>query len=160
VYKKKKEDLVIKYQTHLREAPGGIFSKKARDRLLGIARPYGGEHGKTLANFWNRIRTYVSNALVDLEFFIETADYKQVKQVINLEALEPLIKTYFQLEFGETADTTIEKVAIADYMVYAGFEYLRHRKIQILDYEKKKIEEAVILSNFLAQRIARAEDQK
>jgi len=85
--------LIIKYQNKFKKAMGGIFTPKTRKRLLGTATPYGGEEGKTLANFWYRTRTYVSNALVDLELFLETADKKQIDQVITAEAIEPILKT-------------------------------------------------------------------
>jgi len=85
-----------------RVAQGGIFTQGGRKRLLGLARPYGGGSDKTLYNYWNRARTYVINALVDLELFIEVADKSQIDKTVTAENIEPILKILLYKPIIET----------------------------------------------------------
>jgi len=147
-YEKKR--LVDKYREHLERAQGGIFTKVTRERLLGLARPYGG--GATLSNFWNRTTTYVENALVDLDLFIQTADNSRVNKVITARSL-----TYFiQDLLWAGAYNNKNRAEIAQLFVQEGFRYLESSSLSNLtEIHRRSIYEAIDLGQYLAQEIAR-----
>lgn len=122
---------------------------------MGEARPYGGRYAQnTLANFWNRIKEDVTNALVDLALFIEAAPSERVNGVITTDSIRPLIDAYFQLEYGPHAERSIVKAEIAREMVYAGFNYLRVTQYgNVPEYENNIIDDALDVSQSLAERM-------
>ena len=146
----KKRRLLRRYQGHMERAEGGIFTKKGRKRLLGEARPYGG--GKTESNFWNRIKNYVRNALVDLELFIETAGKERVDEVLTVESLSPIIQAL--LWAGVFNDKN--RAEIAQLFIQEGFLYLESSLfVNLSEIHKRSISEAIDLSRILSMDIAR-----
>ena len=148
----KKQQLLDKYQEHLAQAQGGIFTKKGRERLLGIARKYGGDESRTLSTFWNRTTTYVENALVDLDLFIQTAEKKRFDKVISAESLRPIVQDLFWA--GERNDKN--RAEIAQLFIQMGFHYLESSLLHSLSQvHQRSISEAVDLSRILSMDIAR-----
>ena len=132
---------------------GGIFTSKARKRLLGLS-PGRPGWSESSADFRHDMREYVKQALIDLELFIETADEKDINRVINVETIEPVINSYFTLDFGPHAERSIFKAELARKMVYDGFYYLRVTQYgNVPDYESKIIDEALDVSKNLAERM-------
>jgi len=149
----KKERLVDKYQDHLQRAEGGIFHKKTRKRLLGIARPYGGDASRSISNFWNRTATYVENALVDLALFIETAETEKVNKVITPESLNPFFNALLQAKLY-AEDVDLNRAEIAQQLVENGFDFLMNSSLLSLSkIHRRSIEEAIDLSRYLTQNI-------
>lgn len=148
----KKQQLLDKYQEHLTHAQGGIFTKIGRERLLGIARKYGGNESRTLSVFWSRTTTYVENALVDLDLFIQTAEKEKVDKVISADSLRPIIQDLFWA--GEFRDKN--RAEIAQLFIQMGFQYLESSLLHSLSQvHLRSISEAVDLSRILSMDIAR-----
>jgi len=145
-----KKRLLHKYQEHLERAPGGIFTKQTRERLLGLARPYGG--GTTLSNFWNRTTTYVENALVDLALFIETAEMEKVDEAITTESLRPIFNALLWAGVFKNRN----RAEIAQLFIQEGFQFLQGSLLKELsEIHKRSILEAIDLSRILSMDIAR-----
>ena len=148
-----KKDFLIRNKEKIPKKGGGIFDKRARKRLLGEARPYGGKEGsqvRSKANFWNRITSYISGALIDLELFIVFSPSEQVNEVINLETIEPIVKSYFLL--NEFAEINNQKIRLAEYFVWSGFEYLR-RLSNASRRDNELIDDAIVVSGELADKL-------
>lgn len=151
----RKEQVKIKYQDHLRTASGGLFDPRARRRLMGLAKPYGGRYAQnSLINFWNRIKEDVANALVDLALFVEAAPIEKIDDVITLDTIKPLLNAYFQLEYFSYAERSIVKAEIAQEVVEAGFKYLLVNQFSnVQDYHSRIIKDALGVSQDLANRM-------
>ena len=144
-----KKGLLNKYREHLERAQGGIFTKATRERLLGLARPYGG--GATLSNFWSRTTTYVENALVDLDLFIQSAEKERVDKVISADSLRPIVQDLFWA--GKYNDKN--RAEIAQLFIQMGFQYLESSLMHSLSQvHQRSIFEAVDLSRVLMMDIA------
>lgn len=147
----KKQQLLNKYQDHLAQAQGGIFTKSGRERLLGIARKYGGDESRTLANFWNRTTTYVENALVDLDLFIQSSEKERVDKVISADSLRPIVQDL--LWAGAYNDR--HRAEIAQLFIQEGFRYLESSLLNSLSQvHQRSISEAFDLSRVLVMDIA------
>ena len=149
LYDHEKKRLLDKYREHLDYAQGGIFTKGARERLLGLARPYGGN--ATLSTFWSRQLTYVENALVDLELFIETAPKDKVDKVITAQSLTPIIQALFWAGIYNDKN----RAEIAQLFIQMGFTYLESSLMHSLSQvHQRSITEAIDLSRILVVDIA------
>jgi hypothetical protein len=150
-------DLALKYHQRLKDRRGGIFSKSSRERLLGLTKSYSGRYaGNTLLNFWNRIIEYVSTTFIDLELFIETTGRDNRSKVINIETIEPLFNTYFQIGKGKFTEKDSTKADVARLLIAYSFKYLswlNKEPKQMSDSEKKIVDDALALSNNLTIRM-------
>jgi hypothetical protein len=149
------EQIKIKYRDHFMTAKGGIFKTPARQRLMGLAKPYTGDFAQnSQINFWNRIKKSVSNSLVDLALFIEAAPKDKVNDVITFDSIKPVINAYFQLEYGSHVEPSIIKADIAREMIITGFSYLQvHQYGKVPEYERPIINNALEVATSLAKRL-------
>jgi hypothetical protein len=123
------EKLVEKYEKHIND-PVGIFTRQARGNLLGITLR-GRKIWDTTTrdyDFWFDMRTRIKNALVDLELFIETANDKDLNEVLNKETLEPIVKALLwrpiQQKDPEEKAIDTSRVEIARLFFQVGNLYL------------------------------------
>ena len=131
---------------------GGIFVSKARKRLMGLSpgRPGWSEDS---ADFRHDMRTYVKNALKDIELFIEAADKKDVNRVINSESLEPVLSALLRHPVVDRAEPDLERAKIAQLFIRSGFEYLTPVSAPYdQSYEHRMIYDAIRLSRDLVNR--------
>jgi hypothetical protein len=122
---------------------GGIFTAKARERLLGI-RKFSGP-GQSLNDFRYLARKRVKLALLDLSLFIDSSRAKDVKQVVTKGTLSPFIAALFDTRIGPDA----EKAKIAQLFIETGFQYLRSKHTHIPSFQERQISDAIDLSKQL-----------
>lgn len=146
-----REVVIAKFSSFIKTAGGGIFTRKTRMRLGGKLGLSGRDRTKN--QFWDDVRNRVRNALKDLELFIESADEKQVKQVLTAETLKPVIVSLLQKGdvrvYGKMPDANIAK--IAHLFVREGFRCLSEQNKYVTKSHARTIEEAIDLSNFLVE---------
>lgn len=111
-----------KYRPFIHER-GGIFTSKARKRLLGLSpgRPGWTEETSDFRSDRNRD---VKQALVDLAMFIEIADKKDVNKVLNVETLKPGVERLLWWPVVAGNEPDLERAKIAQLFIRAGFDYL------------------------------------
>ena len=139
---------------------GGIFTKKRRKQLLGLAGKSGRNRpleGQTKASFWYDVRESVRNGLIDLQLFTETSGEEQVNKILTRENLEPLIfalLVYSRHKPNNDEDVSV-KAKIAHMLVEYGLNYLRSESGfgQLRKKEEQELDEAIELSNQLAFRL-------
>jgi hypothetical protein len=148
-----KETLIAKFKPFTDKAGGGIFTKKTRERLLGLRVASGRD--RTRNQFWYDVRNNVKNALVDLELFIETTDKDQLDQVLTRKSLEPVIAVLFQgfKAYSET-EADLNRADIADMLILLAFRYLKEKARKGISLSHSRtIDEAVDLTDFLLHMI-------
>lgn len=106
-----------KYRPFIHER-GGIFTSKARKRLLGLSPGRPGWTEET-SDFRSDRNHDVKQALVDLEMFIEVADSKDVNKVLNEGSLRPVIAALLS-----SLEPDRSRAEIADMFVSWGLDYL------------------------------------
>ena len=147
--KTKKDKLSDKYRLWLDSVKGGIFTRKARARLIGLERPFGKNQSKN--DFWMNRRYDVQSALVDLTIFFEVAGPQNVHQVVTVETMEPVIKSLLhadEIHLDDQPDP--RKALIAQFLIEAGFHFLAHyQPHKITISHKRTIDEALDLSRYL-----------
>jgi hypothetical protein len=144
-HRQKKYRNLYRHENYARA--GGIFSKKKRKQLLGFLEKSGGT-GKTKSNFWYDTRETVKTALVDLELFLETADNKNVNQVLNVDSLTSVIDALFDT-YGQEKDPT--RVMVAFMLIERSFWYLRAiSQKYLMPTQERQIEDAINLAKQLA----------
>jgi len=146
----KNQTLQEKYADWLDEAKGGIFSRIAREKMMGLKRLPA--KGQPRNDFWYKNRLYVSSALKDLSIFAQAAGPENVSQVITLDSLKPVLDSIIWSDItgpdGDIVDS--EKAKIAQYMVELGFAYLeRINPHYIAKLAYRVIDEAVEISRYL-----------
>lgn len=145
----KKKEMIDKYELWPESGKGGIFTRKARERLIGIARPFGNNQSKN--DFWMKRRYDIQSALIDLTIFFEVAGPQNVHQVVTVETLEPVIKSLLyadEIHLGDQPDP--KKALIAQFLIEAGFHFLaRNQPHKITSSHKRTLEEAIDLSRYL-----------
>jgi hypothetical protein len=130
-------------------ARGGIFTTKARKRLMGIIGKTG--RGRTKNKFWYNIRTYVRQALLDIQLFIIVADKNNLNQVLTKETVEAIIRKLLW-DTANLSDPDLNKAEIAQSIIEWGFNYLRQTMTITLSH-KRTIEEAIDLSKYLVEQV-------
>ena len=80
-----RHDLHKKYSDHLDES-GGIFTPATRKRLILSV-----DRQKYDKDFWYDVRNSGRNALVDLELLLDTADEKQIREIITGAKMKSLL---------------------------------------------------------------------
>jgi hypothetical protein len=147
-----KQHLLAKFKPFIARAGGGVFTRKTRERLLGVRVTSGRDRTKN--DFWYDVRNKVRNALVDLNLFIQTADKEQVSQVITKETLEPVVLAVLYNFYCTDPDPDPNKAEIANMIIQRGFDYFKEKanKSITLSHERS-INEAVDLSNYLCKTI-------
>jgi len=71
----KQKRIIDRFKRHVATAGSGIFTRSAREKLLGKKRIWGGKGDEATKNtFWYRTRNQIRTASTDLQFFIESAD--------------------------------------------------------------------------------------
>ena len=129
-----------------RGTKGGIFANITRKRMLGskLSKRYRTEH-----IFWSEISKYIKPALLDLELFINEADYIYVNEVLNRETLKPFIDSLLSIKKVKPDKFRVE---IAQLFIMAGYEYLLHWSTTP-EPLKKNIEDAEEISNLLVKSL-------
>ena len=144
------ETLQGKYADWLNEAKGGIFTRRAREMMMGLRRlPI---KGQPRNDFWYRNRLYVASALKDISIFAQAAGPENVEQVITLDSLKPVFNSIIWSDItGPEGDIVYhEKAEIAQYMVELGLSYLeRINPIYISRLASRVIGEAIEISRYL-----------
>ena len=107
-----------KYRPFFHER-GGIFTSKARKRLLGLSPGRSGWAEET-SDFRSDRNHDVKQALVDLEMFIDVADKKDIDRVLNEGSLRPVVAALLPLSAGPDRS----RAEIADMFVRWGLDYL------------------------------------
>lgn len=153
--------LLDKYERYFKTAQGGMFTKKAIDKLLGIIRTSGRD--QTSNDFWYDRRNDVRTALVEMTLFLDVASDKNINQVFTDESFRPLLYSLFWgkdwLLFDSEPDT--EKAKIAQHMIEAGFHYLTEWKLNLMTKSHQRtIEDAMDLSRFLLADFPNSETYK
>ena len=72
--------ILNKYKNH-RDAEGGIFGSDIRRRLMGVKDRKRVLYKHDTTDFWHDVRTYVKNALTDLQLVFEVADPNQLYEM-------------------------------------------------------------------------------
>ena len=145
------ERLIAKFSPHLRNK-GGIFTSKARGKLLGIDGLPGRPNLRN--DFWYDVRTFVKSALIDLELFLETASKDNISQAVNAETLLPIIKALFLHPRLDKAKPEPERAKIAQLNIKEAFGYLQMMSgTYITKSHQRTIEEAIDLCNHLTSQI-------
>jgi hypothetical protein len=72
--------IVDKFKDHM-EAPGGIFTESTRHRLIGVKDTSSKLFKDDVPDFWLDVRTYATNALIDLNLLASVADPEQLRQI-------------------------------------------------------------------------------
>ena len=147
-----RDRLIAKFKPFIASSGGGIFTRKTRERLVGIKTLSGRDRTKN--DFWYDVRNRVRNALKDLELFIETADRDQVNQAITKESLEPVVTTLLwgiALHDPQPNETMAE---IADMLIQWGFRHFEQKAGRSITLSHERtMKEAKDLSNYLLHTI-------
>ena len=154
---KKKVAMMAKYGYFLNEAKGGIFSRKAREKLIGKVRSYG--KNQTNINFWYDRRNDIKSAFVDLTLFFEVAGRKNVNQVFEDVDIELFLDALLRgdKEFP-LDDSNPKKAMIVQKLVEAGLLFLSNNlPHKITLSHKRTIEEAIDLTEYLVSEFVGAE---
>jgi hypothetical protein len=142
---------IAKFKPFIAKAGGGIFTRKTRERLLGI-QPVSGRN-RTKNDFWYDVRNRVENGLVDLELFIRVADRGQVNQVMTKKTLEPVITSLLRVSSEAEPDPNLAE--IAEMLIHWAFEYLQDKTPESMTLaHRRTIEEAEDLSRYLRRTMA------
>jgi hypothetical protein len=153
-----KKEKLKEFERHVKTAGRGIFTTKTRKRLSGTLGLSGRD--RTKKDFWFDRRKEVKAALVDLQLFIEAADEDQANQVINRDALEPIVSALFQEPAAlglvdpsqklEHPQLYLERAKIAQLFIQRGFEYLGNMNLSVMTLSHKRtFDEALDLGEFL-----------
>ncbi|MHA2112324.1 MAG: hypothetical protein ACW98W_12650 [Candidatus Hodarchaeales archaeon] len=136
-----------KYQEQINSS-GGIFTKKTRERILGI-RGLSGRY-RTKKRFWVEQGENIQSALRDLALFIETTETPIVDDVINIGSLTPVVEALLGKPLADNAEPDLIRAEIAQLFIQTGFSYLALMKIHMIPslYERV-ISEANELSRLL-----------
>ena len=128
----------------------GVFTRKTRERLLGISGLSG--RNRTKIDFWLDVREHVKTALIDLQLFIEMAGEKYVNMTITHESLESIARVLLWHPVVERADPDVNKAEIARLFIKWGFEYLSNMApdLMTISHEQTRAT-AVDLAEFLAE---------
>lgn len=129
---------------------GGFLRKQKRKQLLGLTDKEQCSRVQT-TDFRYRLRKKVKTALIDLQLFIQTANYKDVDKVINLDTLTPLFRAMlFQDSKTNKTKMGTAQAKIAQLMIETGYEYLKTRTSNVItSNQKQMIQDAVALSKQL-----------
>ena len=139
------ENMRRKYGAFI-EKRGGIFTPARRRRLLRYSP---GRHGysKADADFRYDVRSFVKQALVDLEMFLEVADEKDVSRIINQESLEPIARALLW-NVRDKPNASLAKNA--HMLIWYGFYYLKTQNpISLPEILNSQIDSAIELSDSL-----------
>ena len=144
--------MIARFKPFIARAGGGIFTRKTRERLLGIRVPTGRDRTKN--DFWYDVRNRVKNSLVDLQIFVETAGNDQINQVITRESLEPLFLMLLREVVFSGSQPDPVRAEIADLLILQSFRHLKDSaKGNITLSHERTISEAVDLSDYLLHAI-------
>jgi hypothetical protein len=127
---------------------GGIFANKSRERIAGVSNL--SKRYRTEKQFWAEMTSYIKPALFDLELLIKYAHKEDINQIINYEALKPVVYSILSLKKRPSDKTRAE---IAQLFIMAGFDYLLHWPDIPVGSIKKDIEKAEELSNFFVKSL-------
>ena len=141
LYKKSKKGKLDKTAVADFVRYGGIFGLKRRKQLLGLMGKSGGREGKnTKADFRFDVREQVKTSLIDLQLFIETAENKDLKNVINRETIEPLVNSILNINDNQNG----VKSKLAQLLIETGFHYLQKINGEYLtNSQHQAIDEAI-----------------
>lgn len=124
---------------------GGIFTTTTRGNLLGINVKGRKIRDKTY-DFRFDVRNTVRTALVDLQLFIETANDKDIDEVINRDTLEPILEALLDHDHEPNSTRTI----ISYLLIETGLHYLsRMNRNYITQNQQRIIDDAIELSKQL-----------
>lgn len=148
-----RQTLIAHFSPFVNRRNAGIFTRKTRQKLLGLM----SMSGKGLAKneFWYNVRNSVKGSLTDLELFVETAEKSQLDQVLTRKSLEPVIAALFQgfTAYSETQPDP-NRADIADMLILWGFRYWKDKTGSGLTLSHERtLEEAVDLSDYLLQSV-------
>lgn len=153
----KKENKIANFIKIFSRSKGGIFTKKTRERLMGIQRKTG--RGRREVDFWYDVRESVKTALFDLQLFLEFAEEKNVNAVMTGERLLPLVQEFVSTKYPVKKD--LRMADIANIFVQMGFRYLYSAKMhEITLSHKRTINESIDLANFLVQSFLPLEQRR
>jgi len=149
----KEKRIIDRFQLYVKTAGSGIFGRSGREKLLGTKRIYGGKGDEATKNtFWYRTRNKVRTALEDLRLFIESADKRNVNQVVTVETLEPVVHALLGLPITYEELPDRKRAEIAELFIKRGFEYLSAKSSNHVTLpHKRTIEEALDLSSYLVR---------
>lgn len=149
--KRKREWQINNFRKSYENTQGGIFTKRTREKILtkeGIS-----GRGQTVNTFWYRQRENVKTALIDLQLFAKEAREDNVEQVMNKEALRPLVEALIGFPYRNT-HAQLRKAEIARLFINAGFKYLSsiyHNNLTIS--HQNTIREATDLADYLVEQL-------
>ena len=154
--------LIAKYSELLSpslSSNGGIFTKIARKRLLGISGKAGRDRSKS--DFWYDRRENIKNALIDLQLFIEVAGDDNIYQVISRNSLESVFRALLRHPILDKAEPDLNRAQIAQYIIEAGFDYLRRMKeSHVTASHDRTINDAIDLSRYLVESFKPESDRR
>jgi len=121
----KNDRLIARFKPFIVRSGGGIFTRKTRERLVGIKGLSGRDRTKN--DFWYDVRNRVKTALKDLELFVEAASRDHVNQAINKESLEPVVSTLLWGPDLHDPSPDPIRAEIADILILWGFRYFQQK---------------------------------